>query len=287
MIKSSAITPVVMIHQNYTTQDCKGLLRLLEPKLDIQYTEEIYLDPFWCYKNSEVLIWLLQQSSSDWKQEKLQDLVQFTLHLCGSGFGFAKASIIKMLLSGRQLEPSICAIKNTNGDTLLHQASESLAHAINIFFRTKGRSENLNTIRATDFKAGGRFYDSETSCAFDVIQWLIISGSHLHERVWENKSPLLRILDTFGAFSEWPSTELFPLLEFVSKIWLELLHELGNDLVEYGQGEKELHIHTPFIHEEYSYDEHDRAIFHHYRLISFSYGPSPEDWKFWFTEMED
>ena len=225
------------------------------------------------------------------EQEKLQDLVQFTLELCCSGHYIARASIIKTLLSGRQLEASICA-KNTYGHTLLHHASKSLAYGIIFFFTTKGRSENLNTIRAIDFRAGGRFYDSELSCAFDVIQWLIISGSYLHERGNDNRSPLLTILYTFGPYCQWPLTELFPLLEFVSKIWLELLQELGNDLVKYGQGEKELRMHTRSLYEEHSspflgYYDVEHVNLNHYQLISFSYGPSPEDWKFWFTGMEN
>jgi hypothetical protein len=134
MTKSSAIAPVFLPHQNQTTQGCISLLRLLAPKLDIQdLKREIYLHSFRHYGNSEVLIWLLQQSNLDWKQEKLQDLVQLTLQLCASGFSIAKASIIKTLLSGRQLEPSICATKNAHGDTLLHHVSESLAHAIGLF----------------------------------------------------------------------------------------------------------------------------------------------------------
>ena len=290
IINSSVIDAVVFSSPKYhTTQGCIRLLRLLLPKIDIQDPERaIYLDTSWYELNYEVLIWLLQQSKSDWKQEKLQDLVQFTLHLCGLCSGFTKASIIKTLLSGRQLEPSICATKNTDGDTLLHHASESLAYGIYLFFSQKGRSENLNTIRATDFRAGGRFYDSGTSCAFDVIQWLIISGSHLHERGWGNMSPLLTILYAFGYFSERPLAELFPLLEFISKIWLELLHELGNDLVEYGQ--KESHMHNCSIYEEDSthfLGRGDHMRPHYYQLISFSYGPSPEDWKFWFTEMKE
>jgi hypothetical protein len=290
MLNRSAISSVVISNQNYTTQGCIGLLRLLAPKIDIQDPERaIYLDTIWYYGNFEVLIWLLQQSNSDWKQEKLQDLVQFTLELCGPNLGIANASIIKMLLSGRQLESSICATKSSCGDTLLHHASGSLAHAIRSFFGTKGHLENLNTIRATDFKAGGRFYDSKISCAFDVIQWLIISGSQLHERGSGGRSPLLTIRYTFRQYSPWLLTELqlFPLVELVSKIWLELLQEMGNDLVEYGQVEKELYMHTRSTYEGFRCKERGHIKLHFCRLISFSYGPSPEDWKFWFTEMEE
>lgn len=69
----------------------------------------------------------------------------------------------------------------------------------------------------------------------------------------------------------------------VTSIWLEQLQLAGVDLVEYGQKEGEIHNRKRGHKEWLDYDFSDRVWSH--RLVSFTYGPDPSDWKFYFTQV--
>ena len=67
------------------------------------------------------------------------------------------------------------------------------------------------------------------------------------------------------------------------RIWLEDLQSCGVDLLEYGKKEKELHGHyTEVLGDCRSYSNGCTL-----RLVGFTYGASPEDWKVWFSEPTD
>jgi hypothetical protein len=64
-------------------------------------------------------------------------------------------------------------------------------------------------------------------------------------------------------------------------VWLQQLHSAGVDLLEYGRTEKEIHSQKK-VSKEWTSTRGTRMLL--LRLISFTYGPEPADWKFWFSE---
>jgi hypothetical protein len=80
----------------------------------------------------------------------------------------------------------------------------------------------------------------------------------------------------------------------VAKFWLEQLKEAGVDLVKYGEVERHNHyVLTDNIEKEGFLKWHKRwgsqlePMCSRIRLLSFTYGVTPSDWKFWVTEVMD
>jgi len=71
---------------------------------------------------------------------------------------------------------------------------------------------------------------------------------------------------------------------------LEQLKGSGVDLVNYGKEEKCVLEREAYEIREFSYREFDKekrwyGIISYLHLINFTYGPEPDDWKFWFAPV--
>ena len=72
-------------------------------------------------------------------------------------------------------------------------------------------------------------------------------------------------------------------------LWLTALEASGVDLYEYGRrermllGDRETSRDFPFPWDGHSLMKEERTV----RLFSFAYGPSPNDWHFYFSEPTD
>jgi hypothetical protein len=106
---------------------------------------------------------------------------------------------------------------------------------------------------------------------------------------------MLRILDGYlesFAFSYSIPHERFDrilreALPMPLRTWLKLLKDSGVDLVEYGKTEKWV-LENSYMIREWYYCEFDKRkrwkpFVSHVRLINFTYGLEPDDWKFWFA----
>jgi hypothetical protein len=77
-------------------------------------------------------------------------------------------------------------------------------------------------------------------------------------------------------------------IEKLVQLYLHVLQNSRIDIVSYGQKEKELHD-KPLVDKDFSYDFSPknlhgaicRSASATWRLIGFTYGPSPEDWQIW------
>jgi len=91
---------------------------------------------------------------------------------------------------------------------------------------------------------------------------------------WEEHitSPVMRNLKALPAF-----------------VWLKQLQLSGVDLLDYGREEMSLHLENELKREfEYAtWKKEQVKVIKRERLISFTYGPEPEDWDFWFAPIMD
>jgi hypothetical protein len=123
-----------------------------------------------------------------------------------------------------------------------------------------------------------------------LITDFVKGGSDLHALTLEGQTPMLALLSSCqGACGlihnkcakhtpiESPPAPL--------RIWLEQLRYSGIDLRMYGRKEKSLGK-DPRVDREWETFEHEkqdrwRGNYLRIRLINFTYGPEPEDWRFW------
>jgi hypothetical protein len=98
--------------------------------------------------------------------------------------------------------------------------------------------------------------------------------------------------DNFGRFSRSWQMILEQSFQVPIRLSLEQLASVGLDLMECGQRESRLHlkqrVNKQWDFKDYFLDSptYQQKIFT-LRLVSFTYGPLPEDWQFWFTDVMD
>ena len=211
-----------------------------------------------------------------------------------------------------------------DGSTLLHHITWCFALSYAIFPRNYEHRIDNDSSHEPDESEIGQTQDAQLSEYISLLSELIMVDSHLHKITNDpspryHKTPLLLIISAYftsfvlrnqvrnstvkeeltkGSPDEVIST---PTLPTPVHIWLDLLASAGIDLVEYGRREKSLHlcswisVNPEFstsldqrhLWEKRSKDEYyDRGRDYrvYFRLVNFTYGSLPSDWKFYFVQ---
>ncbi|PQE29043.1 Ankyrin repeat-containing domain protein [Rutstroemia sp. NJR-2017a BBW] len=281
--------PAVISGWRISTPDVEYMntLRLILPKLEID-------DPFEelksFYRSSDVLSWLLDSTDPDWRRRDLADRIVFAINiprLWQTWF----CPILQLMLQKDELSKEACAIEIDHGHfpprTLLGSAVRHLAASMS----TLGPSCKLGLLspemRISDFDQGGSLAMPEIMALINLTKELVRLKSDVHQfvrlRWYYSALPILFSVLKYFYQNSIPgaetgmneATDTTP--RNVIRIWLEILLVAGVDLVEYGKKEHDWFCKNRYIetwHNDGS-DRHPRI-----RLVSFSYGPKPDDWRF-------
>jgi hypothetical protein len=201
----------------------------------------------------------------------------------------------------------MCSTKDLDKFSLLHGAACNLGELYvresEIFDRyVRGYEQN----DLSSFLVESQYKNSKLSQISELLNQLISRGSRIHSRTGAiaRSTPLLLLIT--GYFH---STGTQPLDSSVKSkkhngmyppqynvvlpliVWLELLSGAGINLCEYGRKECLIHIMKKvkkrFVFVKFLRRQQWSSETGHIRLISFTYGPKPRDWRFWFTEEMD
>lgn len=218
------------------------------------------------------------------------------------------ATIIRIALGRRQIDRQITSLKDQYGSRLLHYTSKYLGeHHAAIMWRgwieeLRKAGAETRALDSTDvFLSHWSQFELEVNLI--LVRDLVSAGSCLLERNDWLHTPLLEIcrgiscLCTTGIVLPYVISNVSPSwqkilvqsLEVPIQVWLHQIARAGVDLMEYGRRESRLHR-KPGVEKQWDFYDWSRdssiygGKFFTMRLISFTYGPSPEDWQFWFTE---
>jgi len=227
--------------------------------------------------DAETFAWLLRASNSIYQQQSLEECVLFTLKICDIDQQPDMARLVRTILKGREIDEYVCGVRYQVRRTLLHCAARNLGEFLSgIFNTTWGRLKDL----------------------LHLIRDLVKGGSELHALVSGlGGTPMLYVIrgylqhssaDCF-IYDECSNRISRKLLPMPLKEWLEQLKGSGVDLVEYGKEEKCVLERAAYVIREWEYWVFDKKAWYNVRsglrLINFTYGPEPNDWKFWFAPV--
>jgi hypothetical protein len=252
----------------------------------------------------------LNQSCLSCKPRTPQESFFIATNICATGRHPRLPSIIRTIFGRKKIDRQISSLKDQYCSSLLHYAAEYLGqhHAVmtrkdSICQLRKAGAETITLNRADAFWS--RWNQCELEANLLLVRDLVLADSGLAERNCLLHTPLLEICHGISTVQEaWvefaaifkvnTSWQIIPVqsAEVPIRLWLQKIAGAGVDLIEYGRRESRLHRKHQVKKQWDVFDEDlnsptcGKRVFT-LRLISFTYGPLPEDWQFWFTEAMD
>ena len=270
-----------------------------------------------CYITPEVLVWFLRRSNCNLQECSPQDRVQFALGFARFSLAANMASLVRIALHGLELDATLCAIEEGLGKaTLLHLCARNLGVRYAMAF--VGPAVNSNSFKKIDWaKLSNPPIESDLIDILSLIHDLLKSGARFHNSGSNyGITALLEVIHGFiqqfcdytlcGYRSGYYTSDLLShksttalqhiMMQQVTmlvRIWLGQLSKVGIDLDEYGQ-EEHFHIYEDgdflfrgdiYIRRESWFPLPKKTLDPIiYRLISFTYGPLLDDWRFCIIE---
>jgi len=226
-----------------------------------------------CEWDANTFAWLLQKSNSTYQQESVEVCVGFLTEICRKSYQPHIARLVKIILKGKKIDATLCGTSDKESNTLLHCAAW-----------------NLGAVLERQYLQDKILVEDES---LSLISDLIKGGSELHALTSRGRTPMLEVIRG-ELHSYWRHNDTFPTvipeLDMELGKWLKQLKDSGVDLVTYGEEEQRV-LGSPAVNAEYVCYEwlQRREIYvaRKLRLVGFTYGPEPDDWKFWFVPVMD
>jgi hypothetical protein len=191
--------------------------------------------------------------------------------------------IFRLASGGANFNKEILAAKDYNGWTVLHWIGLALSER-----KSSGLKPCYISGQAAGYLLRHTLCYSSNHCGWNALLRDVLSaGSLLHAVDDEGRTPLCVLLIWFRALPK--QTEYWnrdaKMIQYLSCIlytWICDLNASGIDLQQYGEMETALGL-IDKVNPSRRFS-HREEKFH---LLGFSYGPTVEDWKFWFSEPTD
>ncbi|TVY41704.1 hypothetical protein LOCC1_G005526 [Lachnellula occidentalis] len=272
------------------------LLRFVAPIPDFDYLDhhmklELLNVSFW--GNVELFTWILRQSGCSFRNLSISERVSYSARLLLRGVGHADtARFVRIVFENMKLDSTVCKTTDYLGRSLVQCITWN-------FTAITKEGQRVSDQCGNEFCAVDHFPHCSSEM-LSLLQEVIRADSNLHGlafylvgpdfsfREASLQMPLLLAfsgsLRSAHSISELGREDRFiEIARSCMMAWIEQLQIVGIDLVEYGRKEKELHIQEKVSKECFAYCMREKLS--KLRLTSFTYGPEPADWQFWFTEV--
>jgi len=268
------------------------LLRLLARYVDIDTLVNEDRKAIVYSGDLESFKWIVSQTSLQGMMQDMKACTRTALRISAFHSPFL-GEIFHFIFDGKQLTPECCRMKCCNGRTLLHCLLWCISGCFRLFNTARRElAEVLGTMR-TKPPTDPRHRSLEQALSF--IEILVAAGSELHEPspqllkfeggwhiAW--RTPLLFLMDIYTGSSLWGPISATSIPSVYT--WLDLLKYMGIDLNAYGHGEQKFQRdHDCFPCFKHRLPKRRRPRYTYLYLVSFTYGPEPDDWIFYMTEM--
>jgi hypothetical protein len=272
---SSALVPGSIFARYKYNVDLFQLLgedvELQDPFEDVLKTD--VRPDFFSNQCGEALAWIVRASYSDYQHRSMEECGLLILKVVIPYSQSDMPGLVRKILKGRKPDEHMCSVRDIYHYTLLHKAMECLGEIFSDDF------SSALTDKAEIFK-------EFQSLITDFVQ----GGSDLHALTLDGQTPMLTLVSSCkgpcglidNKCSKHTPIESPPV---PLRIWLEQLRHSGIDLRRYGRKEKSLWK-DPTVNREWETFEFKRqcrwtANYLRIRLINFTYGPEPGDWRLW------
>jgi hypothetical protein len=251
-------------------------------------SDDFSLDFEWPFQGDiDDVLFLLRLTCAYWKCLPLEEVVTFVLEeridYKQDCIGTVE-DILELILGEEELDERVTEMTGAYGYNLLRKSALSLVFSVCRKLPATAPPEQFSQIISSklgksNFEAGGSLFCPRISAEMECVLRLITSGSNIHNEIFsklgQKQSILITIiLDTFRHFCSGCSCCILSALPLAARLWLEVLHEAGVDLVQYGK--EELHL----LLTHYIDPRLRPASEIEWTILSFNYGPTPEDWEF-------
>ncbi|KAM3067763.1 hypothetical protein ACMFMG_011498 [Clarireedia jacksonii] len=237
------------------------------------------------YGNIDEILFLLRLSCAYWRHLPSEMVMNFFLKadiLYKQDCSGTVENVVNLILGGEKLDERLISMASY-GVNLLYASALDLAHSIGRSLQSEyelGKDFRISRskIGKPDFEAGGSRFCPKISAQMEFVLRLITSRCNIHKEqhidVSGNITTILQdiIIQTFKYFCRGASCCIVSTLPPVARVWLTILYEAEIDLVQYGGNELQM-LSTGYRNTRFS----TRSA---WRLLSFTYGPTPEDWEF-------
>jgi hypothetical protein len=202
-----------------------------------------------------------------------------------SGWHNIPSLLQESFVTGSGIQPEVLHWVNHNRRSLLHCFAEGLARG------SMGSGDETTLDDDIPLEMLEQFRTSKDKSILwrGIIRDFVSAGAPLHTVDVDNRTPFWLLIDTMRSYSSGIPLRRHNLNPISAiKMWLTDLFTCGVDLQKYGT--EEYLLLNNFIRDRledrlWSSDYVDRLFLP--RLINFSYGPNPDDWVFWFSEVTD
>ncbi|PQE31419.1 Ankyrin repeat-containing domain protein [Rutstroemia sp. NJR-2017a WRK4] len=282
-------------------------MRLILPKLEV---DDLFEQFARFARSPDVLSWLLDSADSEWRQRDPTDRAMFALHIgmfesamkVRYNYKTWASSILQLVVQKDELSEEICAMEINHPwhpdyppGTFLIITVQDLVASLSSWVSCNPRLWS-SEIRISDFEQGGCLASSEITAIINLTKELVRLKSDIHHMAISlyadtTVTILFLVLIDFYEFgkpgdpiAETAANEVTGAIPHITmRIWLEILLAAGVDLMEYGKKEHDWFCKNKCIETYHGRFLEDPGL----RLISFTYGPKPDDWRLRWVFIEE